>query len=169
MRPAAAVEEEEGIKGALMFFKLLLAGILAASLASAQRGGKGGGAGSGPIMPMNSTPDKLGILTDTFKLTKDQKKLVKTVLDEGQKEAGPLREEAAKSRQAIGEAVSTGKSQDEIDKLVKSHAGMESQMAGIEMKAFARIFKELDKEQQPRAQFLFQMMNGIFKNKNWND
>jgi len=27
---------------------------------------------------MNSTPDKLGILTDTFKLTKDQKKLVKT-------------------------------------------------------------------------------------------
>jgi hypothetical protein len=37
------------------------------------------------------------------------------------------------------------------------------------MKAFARIFKELDKEQQPRAQVLFQMMNGIFKNKNWND
>jgi tRNA nucleotidyltransferase/poly(A) polymerase len=118
---------------------------------------------------MGSTPDKLGILTDTFKLTKDQKKLVKTVLDEGQKEAAPLRDEAAKSRQAIGEAVSAGKSQDEIDKLVKSHAGIETQMAGIEMKAFARIFKELDKEQQPRAQILFQMMNGIFKNKNWND
>ena len=152
-----------------MFFRLLLAGILATSLASAQRGGKGGGAGSGPLMPMNSTPDKLGVLTDAFKLTKDQKKLVKTVLDEGQKEAGPLREEAAKSRQAIGEAVSAGKSQEEIDKLVKSHAGIETQMAGIEMKAFARIFKELDKEQQPRAQILFQMMNGIFKNKNWND
>jgi hypothetical protein len=169
MRPAAAGEEEEGTKGALMFFRLLLAGILAASLASAQRGGKGGGQASGPIMPMNSAPNKLEILTDTFKLNKDQKKMVKTVLDEGQKEAAPLRDEAAKSRQAIGEAISAGKSQDEIDKLVKSHADVESQMAGVEMKAFARIFKELDKEQQPRAQVLFQMMNGIFKNKNWND
>jgi hypothetical protein len=168
MRRPAAVEEEEGTKGALMFFRLLLAGILATSLASAQRGGKGG---ASPIsMPMGgNTPNKLEILTETFKLNKDQKKLVKTVLDEGQKEAAPLREEAAKSRQAIGEAVSAGKSQDEIDKLVKSHAGIETQMAGIEMKAFARIFKELDKEQQPRAQILFQMMNGIFKNKNWND
>ena len=153
-----------------MFFKLLLAGILAASMASAQRGGGGGrGAGSGPIVPMNTAPDKLTILTDNLKLNKDQKKLVKTVLDEGQKEAAPLREEAAKSRQAIGEAVSAGKSQEEIDKLVKSHAGIETQMAGVEMKAFAKIFKELDKEQQPRAQMLFQMMNGIFKNKNWND
>ena len=151
-----------------MFFRLLLAGILATSLASAQRGGKGGG--SSPIsMPMSSTPNKLDVLTETFKLNKDQKKLVKTVLDEGQKEAAPLRDEVTKSRQAIGEAVSAGKSQDEIDKLVKSHADIEAQMAGIEMKAFARIFKELDKEQQPRAQTLFQMMNGIFKTKNWND
>ena len=151
-----------------MFFRLLLAGVLAASLASAQRGGKGGG--SSPMsIPMDSTPNKLEMLTNTFKLSKDQKKLVKTVLDEGQKEAAPVRDEAAKSRQAIGAAVSAGKSQDEIDKLVKSHADIESQMAGIEMRAFARIFKELDKEQQPRAQVLFQMMNGIFKNKNWND
>jgi hypothetical protein len=151
-----------------MFFRLLLAGILAASLASAQRGGKGGG--SSPMaVPMDSTPSRLEMLTNTFKLSKDQKKLVKTVLDEGQKEAGPLREEAAKSRQAIGEAVSAGKSQEEIDKLVKSHADIETRMAGVEMKAFAKIFKELDKEQQPRAQILFQMMSGIFKNKNWND
>jgi hypothetical protein len=152
-----------------MLLKLLLAGILAASMASAQRGGGGKGAGTGPIMPMNSTPDKLSILTDGLKLNKDQKKMVKTVLDEGQKEAAPLRDETAKSRQAIGEAVSAGKSQDEVDKLVKSHAAFESQMAGIEMKVFARIFKELDKDQQTRAQMLFQMMNGIFQSKNWND
>ena len=152
-----------------MFFRLLLAGILAASLASAQRGGKGGGAGSGPIVPMNTAPDKLTIITDNLKLNKDQKKLVKTVLDESQKEANSMRDEAVRSRQAIGEAVSTGKSQDEIDKLVKSHADIESKMAGVEMKAFATIFKELDKDQQTRAQMLFQMMSGIFKNKNRND
>jgi hypothetical protein len=152
-----------------MFFQLLMAGILAATLASAQRGGGGKGASNTPLMPMGGTPDKLAILTDNLKLNKDQKKLVKTVLDEGQKEAAPLRDEAAKSRQAIGEAVSAGKSQDEIDKLVKSNADIQSQMTGIEMKAFARIFKELDKDQQTRAQVLFQMMSGIFKNKNWND
>lgn len=153
-----------------MFFRFLLAGILAATLASAQRGGggRGGGAG-GPVMPMNSSPDKLAILTDDLKLNKDQKKLVKTVLDEGQKEAAPLRDEAVKSRQAIGEAVSAGKSQAEIDQLVKSQATIDSQMAGIEMRAFVKIYQGLDKDQQPKAQVVFQMMNGIFKNKNWND
>ena len=152
-----------------MFFRLLLAGILAATLASAQRGGGGGrGASSAPIM-MGNTPDKLAMLTDTFKLNKDQKKMVKTVLDEGQKDATPLREEAIKSRLAIGEAISAHKSQDEIDQLVKSHAAIESQMAGIEMKAFVKIYQGLDKEQQPQAQVLFQLMSGIFKNKNWNE
>jgi nucleoid-associated protein YgaU len=151
-----------------MFLRLFLAGILAATLASAQRGGGGRGASNTPIM-MGSQSDKLTILTDNFKLSKDQKKLVKTVLDEGQKEAAPVRDEAAKSRQAIGEAISAGKSQDEIDQLVKSHAAIESQMAGIEMKAFVKIYQQLDKEQQSKAQILFQMMNGIFKGKNWNE
>jgi hypothetical protein len=154
-----------------MFFRLLLAGILAATLASAQRGGGGGGRGAsaGPIM-MGNTADKLTTLTDTLKLNKDQKKVVKTVLDEGQKEAAPLRDQATKSRQAIAEAVSAGKSQDEIDQLVKSHAAIESQMAGIEMKAFVTIYQGLDKDQQSKAgQVLFPMMSGIFKSKNWNE
>ena len=154
-----------------MFFRLLLAGILAATLASAQRGGGGGGRGASgaPIMMGGGQADKLSVLTDALKLSKDQKKMVKTVLDEGQKDAAPLREEAIKSRLAIGEAISTRKSQDEIDQLVKSHAALESQMAGIEMKAFVKIYQGLDKDQQPRAQVLFQLMNGIFRNKNWNE
>jgi len=154
-----------------MFFRLLLAGILAATLASAQRGGGGGGRGASgaPIMMGGGQADKLSVLTDALKLNKDQKKMVKTVLDEGQKDAAPLREEAIKSRLAIGEAISAHKNQDEIDQLVKSHAAIESQMADIEMKAFVKIYQGLDKEQQPRAQMLFQMMNGIFKNKNWNE
>ena len=155
-----------------MFFRLLLAGILAATLASAQRGGGGGGgrgASGAPIMMGGGQADKLSVLTDALKLSKDQKKLVKTILDEGQKDATPLREEAIKSRLAIGEAISAHKSQDEIDQLVKSHAAIESQMADIEMKAFVKIYQGLDKDQQPRAQVLFQMMSGIFKNKNWNE
>ena len=152
-----------------MFFRLLLAGILAATLASAQRGGGGRGASTSPLSPMGGQANKLAMLTDTLKLNKDQKKLVKTVLDDGQQEAAPLRDEAIKSRQAIGEAVSAGKSQAEIDQLVKSQAAIDSQMAGIEMRAFVKIYQGLDKDQQSKAQVLFQMMNGIFKNKNWNE
>ncbi len=152
-----------------MFFRLLLAGILAATLASAQRGGGRGGSGV-PDMPMSSRPDKLAILSDDLKLNKDQKKLVKTVLDEGQKEAAPLRDEVTKSRQAIGEAVAAAKSQDEIDQLIKAHAALASQMVGIEMKAFVKIYQALDKDQQARSgQVLFPMMSGIFRNKNWNE
>ena len=152
-----------------MFFRLLLTGILAATLASAQRGGGGrSGASNAPVM-MGNQSDKLTILSDNLKLTKDQKKLVRTVLDEGQKEAAPLRDQVAKGRQAIGEAVSAGKTQNEIDQLVQSHAAIESQMAGIEIRAFVKIYRELDKDQQTRAQILFQMMNGMFKGKNWND
>jgi hypothetical protein len=152
-----------------MFCRLLLAGILAATLASAQRGGGGRGASTGPLSPMGGQADKLAMLTDTLKLNKDQKKLVKTILDEGQKEAAPLRDEATKSRQAIGEAISAGKSQAEIDQLVKSQAAIDSRMAEIEMRAFVKIYQGLDKDQQPGAQVLFQMMSGIFKNKNWNE
>ena len=153
-----------------MFSRLLLAGILAATLASAQRGGGGGRDGSsGPIVPMDRQPDRLQVLSDSLKLDKEQKKLVKTILDDGQKEAAPLRDAAVKSWQAIGEAIATGKSQDQIDELVKSNAAIDSEMAGIEMRAFVKIYQGLDKDQQPRAQVLFQMMNGIFKSKNWND
>ena len=154
-----------------MFFRLLLAGILAATMASAQRGGGGGrgGASTSPLAGMGGPTDKLTILTNTLKLNKDQKKLVKTILDDGQKEAAPLRDEAVKSQQAIGEAVSAGKPQGEVDQLVKSHAAIESQMAGIEMKAFVKIYQGLDKDQQSNIPVLFQMMNGIFKNKNWNE
>jgi hypothetical protein len=152
-----------------MFCRLLLAGILAATLASAQRGGGGRGASTGPLSPMGGQADKLTILTDALKLNKDQKKMVKTVLDEGQKDATPLRDEAIKGRQAIGEAVAAGKSQAEIDQLVKSQAAIDSQMTEIEMRAFVKIYRGLDKDQQPGAQVLFQMMTGIFKNKNWNE
>ncbi|MGA2267634.1 MAG: hypothetical protein ABSH44_04090 [Bryobacteraceae bacterium] len=154
-----------------MFFRLLLAGLLATALASAQRGGGGGRGGANmPDVPIGNRADKLAILSDNLKLNKDQKKLVKTTLDEGQKEAAALRDEVAKTRLAIAEAITAGKSQDEIDQLVKGHAAVESQMAGIEMKAFVKIYQELDKDQRSRAgQVLFPMMSGIFKGKNWNE
>jgi hypothetical protein len=155
-----------------MFLKLLLSGILATTLAFAQRGGGGGGSGGGGIdmsaMQMGQVQSRLDRITNALKLTKDQKKEVKTTLDEAHKEAAPLRDQLVKSRLAIGQAIQDGKSQDEINQLINSHAVLESQMAGIELKAFAKIYKGLEKDQQTTVAPVFLMMKGIFSEKNWN-
>jgi Spy/CpxP family protein refolding chaperone len=103
-------------------------------------------------------------------LNKDQKKQVRSILDDGQKEAMPVRDQLLKGRQSIAQAVAAGKSQDEINAAIKDYAAAQVQMTQIEMRAFAKIFPTLDKEQQAKAadpRGLFGMLNGIFKGKNW--
>jgi len=165
-----------------MFSKLLLTGIFVTTVVFAQGRGGGdmgdtggmgeGGVGRGGSMDLPSVavgrPSRFDQLTQTLKLNKDQKKEVKSILDEAQKEATPVRDQIAKSRLAIGDAIQGGKSQDEINQLVSSEAALESQMAGLELGAFAKIFKGLDKDQQANTRSVFQMMKGIFNGRNWN-
>ena len=152
-----------------MFLRILLIGVLAVTLASAQRGGgggrgRGGGGMEGGGFPMGGQ-SKLDRMSDALKLNKDQKKELKTALDDGQKEANPIREQLAKARLALGEAIQSSKGDEEVKKLTASVAALESQMAEIEAKAIAKAFKSLEREQ---ASGLFPMIRGIFNNKNWN-
>ncbi|MDR3703357.1 MAG: hypothetical protein P4L56_27160 [Candidatus Sulfopaludibacter sp.] len=160
-----------------MLTKLLITGLLATTLVFAQRGGGGGGGGGmggesmggmggggGSMVRVN----RMEMITDMLKLNKDQKKLVKTTLDEGQKSAAPVREQLAKGRKAIAEAVASG-SQDSINSAVNNYAAAEAQMATIELQAFAKIYPALEKDQQQHGGQFFAMMNGIFKGKNWNE
>jgi Spy/CpxP family protein refolding chaperone len=151
-----------------MWTRLFIIGIAVSTLAFAQRGGgsKGGGQNSGGMMPTGST-SRLEQFTQILKLDKDEKKQVKSIMDDAQKEATPVRDQEMKSRLSIAEAVAAGKQQ-EIDAAVKNYAVAESQMAGIEMNAFAKIYNALDKEQQQKSPTIYQMMPGIFKGKNWN-
>lgn len=168
-----------------MFGKLLMTGILAAALAMAQRGGGGGGdmgemggssgggrGGSrgGPELPSvyPSKPTRLDQMTQVLKLDKEQKKVVKSLMDEAQKEAAPVREQLMKSRLAIGEAVQGNSGEEDIKRLVGKEAGFQSQLAGIELHVFAKIYKSLDRDQQANTRSVFQMMKGIFNGKNWN-
>jgi hypothetical protein len=158
-----------------MIKKLLLTGLLASTLVFAQRGGGGGGGGMGDNtmsgggmgggLPRQTRMDRI---SDALKLNKDQKKLVKTTLDDGQKEAGPVRDQLAKGRKAIAEAVAGG-NQDSINSAVNAYAAAEAQMATIELRAFAKIYPSLEKEQVQRSGELYAMMAGIFKGKNWNE
>ena len=168
-----------------MFYKLIFTGVLATTLVLAQgRGGGGGGGmgggdssggmgsvsgmGSGEGIQMPRVTTRLDRISEALKLNKDQKKEVKSILDAGQKEAAPIRDQISKSRLAIGEAVQGGKSDDDLKPLVNAQGALEAQMANIELSAFAKIYKLLDKEQMPQTRGVFPMMRGIFDGKNWN-
>ncbi len=162
-----------------MIRRLLLTGILFTAVAFAQRGGGGGDMGGGEMgggrggmsLPNIGPPrmSRLDTMSGILKLTKDQKKEVKSIMEEGQKEAAPLRDELTKGREQIAEAVASGKSQDEVNQAVKAYAEVEGRMARIELDAFAKVYKLLDSEQKSKSAPVFQMMAGIFNNKNWNE
>ena len=115
-----------------MIARLILASMLAATMLSAQRGGGGGGGrgrggdtGSGMQMPPSQ--NRLDLIESMFKLNKDQKKQVKTIMDEGQKEAAPVRDQIVQSESDLGDAISEGKQKALI---ILSH--VPSEQAGME-------------------------------------
>ena len=162
---AAVVEGD----GNLMLKRILFVTLVVATLAFAQgKKGGGGGGGGGGGMPMMGPVNKMDMFTQVLKLDKDEKKQVKTVMDEAQKEATPVRDQMEKGRLALATAVAGGK-QEEIDAAIKTYASAEAQMAAIEMGAFAKIYQALDKEQQAKSPQVYVMFPGIFKNKNWSE
>ena len=155
-----------------MFFRLLSAGILVASLASAQWGGGGlGHGGSDDMSPRREGPSqtRMDRITAMLSLDSEQRKQVKDLLDYGQKAAAPVRDQLATAQLGIAEAVQAGKNQDEIGKTIDAYAALDTQMTGIELRSLTQISQALRQEQQARLGGLFWMMRGIFKNKYWND
>jgi Spy/CpxP family protein refolding chaperone len=163
---AAAIAVES--KVTIMWTKLFIIGIAVSALAFAQgkKGGGGQGGGGGGMMPQ--TVNRMDQFNQILKLDKDEKKQLKSIMDDAQKEASPVKDQMEKGRLAVAGAVAGGK-QDEIDGAVKGYAASESQMAGIEMNAFAKVYKLLDKDQQQKAPQVYAMMPGIFKGKTWTE
>jgi hypothetical protein len=157
-----------------MFYRLLLIGVLAAScgLAQGKKGGGGGmGGDSGSPMPM-AMPNKFDTICNTLNLTKDQKKTVKTMLDDGAKEATPLREQLSKTRIVVADAIQNKKNDDELHSVEAASAAVAAQMTQLEMKTFAKLYSSLDDNQKANKNAVarvFQIMTGIFREKNWNE
>jgi len=113
---------------------------------------------------------RLDRLADSLKLTKDQKKDIKSTMDDAQKEATPLHEQMSKSRLSIAEAIAAGKPKDDVDKAVKSEAELETQMVSLELHAFAKAlsFLEDDQKKAGGTMALFALVRNAFGGKNWN-
>lgn len=167
-----------------MLTKLVLAGILTVAVAAAQRGGGGGGMGGGGGeggmgggggmdrgggMGASRPTNRMDYLSEMLKLDKEEKKQIKAIMDDGQKEAAPVKEEIAKTRTAIAEAVAAGKGSDEIKKAEAAYAAAAVHMHQIELGAFAKIYQILDKDQQAKAGQVYGMMAGVFHGKAWTD
>jgi Spy/CpxP family protein refolding chaperone len=153
-----------------MLTRILLAGLFASTLVFAQGGRGGGSRGGGDMAPMMmSSGTRIDHLSDALKLTKDQKKDIKATMDDAQKDAAPVHDLIVKSRLAIAEAVAAGKPQEEIDKAVRAEAELDTQMASIELHAFAKAVSFLEVDQKQRGvPLMFAIVRGAFNGKNWN-
>jgi len=141
----------------------------AAAPLHAQRGGRGSGPSVGDGAAFQ--PTRLETLTADFKLSKDQKKAVKTVLDVAHKDAAATREALLASHAAIGAVIAANKSQPDVDAAVKQYGQQAAAMAMLEMKALAQMLQQLDPEQranQVAVRSAFFLMRGIFlDSKHW--
>ena len=143
--------------------------------ASGGRGGGGGGGGAagggGSAMPQ-AVPSRLDRISTTLNLNKDQKKSVKSILEDGAKEATPVREQVSKSRIAVGEAINAKKSDDEVKALAKTSSDLSSKLCQMEMDAFAKVVATLDQTQKANGQALgasLMIMTNAYHTKNWNE
>jgi hypothetical protein len=164
-----------------MLARTVLAAILATTMALAQRGGgmggeggageSGAGVGGGGRMgssgmesgtPRVQRQSKLDTIAEKLKLNKEQKDQVQTIFLAALEESRPLGEQIMKSREAIAGAMITGKSEDDIKKMLDEYAGLSAQMTGIETKAFAKVYALLKPNQQKNAPVAFEIMAGMF-------
>jgi len=129
----------------------------------------GGGGFGGPMGPPPS--DKFDMIANTLNLDKDQRKTVRSILDDGAKEATPVRDQLSKSRIAVGAAIGANKSQDELKQVARASSDLAAQLTELELKTFAKIFGALDDTQKKNAQGLgmvLSLMNDIYHTKSWN-
>jgi hypothetical protein len=158
-----------------MLVRFLLTAVLAAGLASAQRGGgggeggmgggEGGGAGGAGGMGGGMTQarqTRTEVLFEKLKLNKEQKEGAQTILSAAMEKAGPSRDTLNKGRTVIANALLGKASEDDIKKLMGEYATVSAAMTGIEAEAFAKIYALLKPNQQAKAPQAFELMAGMF-------
>jgi Spy/CpxP family protein refolding chaperone len=157
------------ISGRLIAGWLLIVLSAAPLSAVASPQGSRGGGGTAPAFQ----PTRMESLEADFKLTKDQKKAVKTILDDAHKGAAPIREALTRTRAAIAAAIQANKAQPEIDAAVNEYAQQAAAMTALEMKSLAQVLQALEPDQrgnQGALRSAFFLMRGAFlDNKKWDE
>jgi len=150
-----------------MFGKLLLAAILAATLATAQRNGGGGGRNSGMGEGISAMPQrrqtKLELFADKLKLNREQREETNSTLAAALQESADARADLDKSRVAIASALIDGKSADEVQKIMDDYTSAAARMTAIEAKTFSKVYASLKPNQQSKAGQAFELLAEAFE------
>jgi hypothetical protein len=155
-----------------MLRKLLVVGLVLASIGLAQGKKGGGGTPPGGGMMGAAPSSKFDTISNALNLNKEQKKAVKTMLDDAAKEATPVRDQLSKARIAIADAIQAKKTDDEISQGINAYAALATQMSTLEINIFAKIYAGLDETQKANKNgvtTVFAMMKNLFATKNWNE
>jgi Spy/CpxP family protein refolding chaperone len=160
-----------------MYARLLLTSVFAVSLAFAQGMGGGGGSkgggggdmgggegGMGSGMPRPQRQSKADIVADKLHLNKDQKEKFAAIVSAGQEEMRPIAEQIRQGRNVITTALIQGKSGDDINKMMAQYTDLMAQQAGVEAKAYGKLYAILEPKQQAKAGAVFAAeMEGVFE------
>jgi hypothetical protein len=154
-----------------MLVRFLLAAVLAAGLALAQRGGGGlsrdeggianaigNGGGKAQVRPLT----REDTLFDKLKLDKEQREEAAKILSTAREKAAPTRDLLTKGRIAVANAI-TGKASDgELKALLDQYTAVNATVTGIEAEAFGKLYALLKPNQQSKAPQTFELMTGMF-------
>ena len=151
-----------------MLKRLVMAGIVAAGLASAQdeisgggMGGRGGGGGRGGDMgggaPMARRATKPEQFVDKMKLNKEQQEEATKIVSAAIERLGAIRQEMDTRKARIAGALIDGKSADEVTKLTADFAEISAQAMKIEADAFGKILATLKPNQKPKVDQGFEL------------
>jgi hypothetical protein len=160
-------------KEILMRKRIMMAGILAASLAMAQDevsgggmgGGRGGGRGGdmgGMDAPMARRATKWELFSDKLKLSREQKEEAQKVLAAAIERLSTAKVDADGRKAKIAGAIIDGKPADEVQKLTAEYTEASAQTMKIEADAFSKIWATLKPNQQQKADQAFELLAGIF-------
>jgi Spy/CpxP family protein refolding chaperone len=148
-----------------MVGRILLAGLLAVGLLSAQRNKGGGSSNSDMGMPRPQQPQsKMDVIADKLKLSKDQRDQALNIMNAAFESAQPIGGQIAQGRQLIVQAMVQGQDNtDDFKKLMTAYTNALAQMDGVETTAYSKLYAILKPNQQKAGEQVFaEVMAGMF-------
>jgi hypothetical protein len=127
---------------------LLIIGTLspAISLAQGRHGGMRAGARGGPVLMDDRTA--LLILSALLSLSESQQQQLGTAFDAAVKTAAPLVTQMETGKEALFEAVKSGKSEDQVKSLAEQQGSLVSRMLALQAQTFSKMWALLTSDQR---------------------
>jgi hypothetical protein len=97
----------------------------------------------------------LDMVSGQIGLDKDQRKQMKSVLDEARAASKPVQEQIEKNRSALLAELKAGKTGDQLVKFHKTHGALEEKLSAAQSKAFTSVLAVLKPDQRANADMLF--------------